>query len=778
MHDKGRTQAPASALLDAALGWAKDGFAVMPVHGLRRDGTCSCGNDSCSSPGKHPLITGWQHQATTDEQQIRSWFTKWPDANLAVIPGSNGCVGVDVDPRNGGTAHLDRLLAGADLNGTLIIASGQYGDARGRHIYFRADEAREVSKADAAPGVELKASGGYLLVPPSRHASGVSYEVASGSRDTISDAPQWVLEVLLGGAGEHREAQQVDPTQLTRLPLGQRTLDAIENGLHEPTEGGTQRLEALGIARNIREEGDFDRDDTVYLMRKVLLDHPESSLDPDRPWREEDVQKIVTEVFKRPAPDQARYLRSEAREQHDVANAARFAHEHAEYLRWVPEWNSWVYWDVGRWRRGPSEYAVRSMRNTFLKVAREAAAIADPDLRATQVKAAARCLSAARINAGLSLARAHEDLLTRAEEFDTDPWVLNCQNGVLDLMTGELREHRREDMHAQQTACDFDPNARSEDWDRAVNDALDGHEGTVAYVQKVFGYALTGDVSEEKFWLFHGESGAGKTTLLDAFGGMLGDYTRVMSYRSLTRATYVSSSGNASEDIARLAGGRFVVASEFERDTRLAEALVNSITGGEVIQARRLYQSTFEFHPQFKLFLAANHKPNITGFPQSGIWRRLQIVPFLHKVENVDRHLKRRLGTPEARAAILTWALEGCLRCRQEGLGDVPEVAQEALDEYRQESDPWSRFLAEATYADIGGFVTKAEMFSAYRRWASEQGIKHTTTLHKLGQILKERGVKDGQRETNVDGRRSSQRGWREVGLTPSGIRIQRRDVP
>ena len=158
------------------------GFKVFPVHSIGDDGGCTCkepGGPTCT-PGKHPRTRQGFEDATSDSDQIEKWWTRWPDANVAVIPGSNGCVVVDVDPRDGGDEHLDRRCNGSGpLPATLTIATGEHNGKRGRHFWFRAEEARLSSGKNLKDGIQLKASGGYVLVPPSRHASGVEYEVVS-----------------------------------------------------------------------------------------------------------------------------------------------------------------------------------------------------------------------------------------------------------------------------------------------------------------------------------------------------------------------------------------------------------------------------------------------------------------------------------------------------------------------------------------------------------------------------------------------------------------------
>jgi putative DNA primase/helicase len=512
------------------------------------------------------------------------------------------------------------------------------------------------------------------------------------------------------------------------------------------------------------------------MPRKEVVEHvwdalQRSDWDPTKgEWTLEQIEQLVADLERNPpaplvrSPNPYTYT--------DDGNAQRFADRYWETIRWVPEWKTWVFWRGDRWAPDAPEFAIQQMLEIGRTILRAAADIRDDDGRKRELRWGNSCLSEQRVRAALALAKAQPALIARPDDFDGDPWLLNCQNGTLDLRTGTLREHRREDMLLQQAACEYRPETQCEDWNRVLRDSFESTPDLVEYIQRVFGYALTGDTSEEKFFFFFGKSGAGKGTILESFGGMLGSYTRSMNYRTLTSGSHQSGSG-PTEDVARLHRARFVVASEFEKNQPLAEAFVSTLTGRDTITARFLHQGSFEFRPELTLFLSANHKPKLSGSPESGVWRRLQVVTFDHKVQQVDKKLKSRLGTPEARAAIFAWAVAGCLRWQAEGLGEVPESMQGALEEYQAESDPYSQFLRDATVESPASSVTKEDLFDAYLAWAIANGINRTTTKQTLGRILKERGVDEATQETRrEDGKRSSQRVWRGIALKPLGARL------
>ena len=205
---------------------------------------------------------------------------------------------------------------------------------------------------------------------------------------------------------------------------------------------------------------------------------------------------------------------------------------------------------------------------------------------------------------------------------------------------------------------------------------------------------------------------------------------------------------------------------------------VNTLTGGEAITARHLHQASFEFHPQLKLFLAANNKPRMPSSPQSGIWRRLRLVPFDHTPDKPDPDLKKRLATDDARAAILAWAVEGLRIWQEEGLGEVPSEITAANKEYKEESDPYSAFIEECVEYVKGSKTTLSEMYEVHVRWAD---LNRRTPAQKgtLGRILEERGFvqgkKDVQASASASGKRTSTRAWLNVEVTrpASPIRVK-----
>jgi putative DNA primase/helicase len=278
-------------------------------------------------------------------------------------------------------------------------------------------------------------------------------------------------------------------------------------------------------------------------------------------------------------------------------------------------------------------------------------------------------------------------------------------------------------------------------WDTFLDGALPD-EGARDYAQRYAGYALTGATTEEVFVFCRGPAGGGKSTFTEALRRTWGDYATSADFSVfLTKKP----SDGPREDIARLAGARLVTSVETRDGQRLAEGLVKLLTGGDTVAARRLYERTFEFVPQFKLLLASNYRPHARA-DDDGLWRRLRELPFptaRPRREDRDDTVKATLIDPaQAGAAILAWAVEGCQRWVAEGLGE-PEVVMQATAAYRRSQEPLADFLADCCTLDAELSVSAAELREEYERWCRTEGIKAPLSGKVWGAALRGLGCTD-----------------------------------
>lgn len=313
----------------------------------------------------------------------------------------------------------------------------------------------------------------------------------------------------------------------------------------------------------------------------------------------------------------------------------------------------------------------------------------------------------------------------RISEFDADPYLFNCSNGTLDLKTRELRPHSADDLLTMVSGVKYDSDAGSEIFEKFLLQVMCSDKETAAYVQKVLGYCLTGDTSEECFFTFYGATTRnGKSTLLETFLRLLGDYGRSAKPETFALKKTVNGSG-PSEDLARLAGARMISVSEVPRGMHLDASLMKTITGGDTITARFLCENSFEYRPQFKQIFNTNWLPtasDVTLFSSD----RVRVIPFERhfKEEERDKTLKSRLSTPISLSGILNWCLDGLQMWRETGL-EPSAAVKKATAQYQLDSDKIAQFIDEELEAGPEYEVKSSEAFAQYKYWCSQNGYHY-----------------------------------------------------
>ncbi len=424
---------------------------------------------------------------------------------------------------------------------------------------------------------------------------------------------------------------------------------------------------------------------------------------------------------------EAEDLAPTAEHETDLGNARRFVKQAAGNIRFLTERKKWFCWNGKRWETDRDGAAVRQAKETVRSIYGEAEASLDDNDRKAIARHAIRSESEGKIRAMISLAESEIEIPIYIEDLDRDPWLLNCENGTLNLQTGELQPHKRSDFITKICPVEYDPEAQADLFNSFLGDVLPDPE-VRRYVQKALGYSITGDASLEKLFFPFGPPATGKTTLLSAVEACLGDYAATADFESFLQRERIT--GAARNDIARLAGKRFVLSVEVADGKKLAESLVNQLTGGDTVAARYLYAESFEFKPQFKLWLAANNRPRVSG-PEAALWRRLVQIPFAEVIpeEKRDPAVKARLCESE-RAAVFAWLVSGCLLYLAEGL-IAPRAVVALTSDYREESDIIKEFLLSCCFLRNDQQVAKSDLYKGYQLYCSDEGIRPNFRMSK-----------------------------------------------
>jgi putative DNA primase/helicase len=411
----------------------------------------------------------------------------------------------------------------------------------------------------------------------------------------------------------------------------------------------------------------------------------------------------------------------------DAGNAERFAYHNPD-MRYCTDKGSWLFWDGQRWAEDV-EGSVAAHR-ALLTVRRIDADVADSEnaeIRAAMRQWARKSEGADRLSAMVRVAKTLPDSKCRVTAFDTDPWLLNVENGLLDLRRGELRPHDHRVMCSKLAPVRFVPGATHPVLDRYLAQATGGDSSFVSFLQRALGYSLTGNTGAECIFLVLGPGGSGKTTLVEAFKDLMGDYALTAAARTLLEKR---SEGGHTSDVARMHGRRMICTSEIAKGKQLDSALLKSLTGGERITARNIWEADSEFIPMGKFWLAANDAPGVAD-DDSGMWRRIIRVPFTRviPVEDRDPAIKNTLRSdPAARSALLAWALQGCLAWQAGGEGRqglaVPAIVTEATEAYKAEQDPLGPFLEEQCEVGAERAVEVAALRREYADYCRGAGTK------------------------------------------------------
>jgi len=438
----------------------------------------------------------------------------------------------------------------------------------------------------------------------------------------------------------------------------------------------------------------------------------------------------------------------------DQTNAETMVEWYGEDSRYCYGLSKWFFWDGKRWAPDETGEVMRRAKQTIKRLAAQVEAIGDDERAKAWLAHIKKSLSANRLQAMVILAQSEEGIPLLPTQLDANPWLLNCLNGTIDLRTAELCPHRRDNLITRLAPVIYEPDARSELWERFLERILPD-ENLRGFVQRAIGYSLTGDASEEKLFFAFGPTATGKSTLLSAVTSTVGDYAITADFETFLAREWIT--GGPRSDLARLAGHRFVVSLEVEDGKQLAEALIKQLTGGDAVAARFLYRETFQFVPTFKLWLAANHRPLVRD-DDDAMWRRILQIPFNEQIpeEERDPRVKAQLRSlDEAGSAILAWAVQGCLAWQQEGLG-IPPVVKETTQAYREQMDPIKDFIEERCTISPQAHVTKGELWAAYQRWGRASGAR----------LLGNRQFRERlQRRGFDEGRNGKSRFWIGIGL-------------
>ncbi len=416
----------------------------------------------------------------------------------------------------------------------------------------------------------------------------------------------------------------------------------------------------------------------------------------------------------------------------DTGNAARFTDTYGEIVRYSYTRKNWYYYNGKTWELDQGGKVKSLVDEILVKMKKEPVYVTDDTTEEDAKKFLQKHIKYSRgSNGKTNMLKESQHLLPiQSEEFDKDKHLLNVQNGYIDLKTGKLNDHDKDKYFTKIASIEYTDKIDCPQWVEFLNQIFDGNKHLIDYMQRAVGYSLSGSTEEQMMFILYGNGRNGKSVFLDIITEMLGNYTTNIQPQTLM---VKNMSGNANSDIARLQGARLVTTTEPNDGMRFDEGLVKQITGGDKVTARFLYGDEFDYYPEFKLWMATNHKPIIRG-TDDGIWRRMAVIPFTVQIpkEKVDKQLKFKLRGEMT--AILNWAVEGYQEWKRVGLKE-PQAIKDQRQIYRTEMDVVELFIEECCIRKDGEREKASDLYRVYSGWAKDNN-QHLMSNTKFGKEM------------------------------------------
>jgi putative DNA primase/helicase len=728
---------------------------VVPCWWPLPDGSCACGDKKCDNVGKHPLGKLAKHgykDATRDPVTIRRWWEAYPQANIGIATGArSGFWVLDVD----GEKSLELFV---ENQGMPLPRCPQQITGGGRHLLFAHNgEPIRNRASDIAPGLDTRADGGLIIAAPSLHYSGRRY--AWDPENDLDEvplptAPDWLVRLASGKSRKQRahqdrervfapgpEWQDVPPDavcaggleyrldmetgrQQARRPsgsngaYGQKALDEECANVRSAPEGA--RNDTLNRATfslgQLVASGHLDQAEVERALKAAALDAGLEPAEIDKTIASGLAAGMQHPRIDRPAAAAAQTLIDQPigtfLEDTDVANARRLVtigQGKIVFARGI----GWLGWTGTYWAEGDREVVklATSLSSVILREAADAPSQSEERDRLT--KWAKKTEAKERIKAAIELARPHVEI--PLADLDANVWLLNVQNGTIDLRTSQLLPHNPADLITKIAPVTFDPEATCPKWDAFLARVLP-HSPLRDYAQRFCGYCLTGSVEEQVFHFLYGGGSNGKTTFLDILKRVLGPYVATAPADLLTAA---QGERHATE-LMTVRGARLVICAEPEEGRHWATERLKLLTGEESISARRMRQDFVQFANTAKLAVMANHRPAVRSHSDA-FWRRMRVLPFVVTIPKAERLPKFKDHLATEASGILNWILDGLAAWRHHGLGSSPEV-ETAVQNYRASTDNVLLFIQEFCELGPSFSVQPGALHTAYCSWCGASG--------------------------------------------------------
>jgi len=722
------------------------GWHLFPIHSIGDDKRCSCGTKDCDNAGKHPRTSHGFKDATIDPIDLMEWLERWPSMNVGLATGAiSNVVVLDLDEKEdySGSTSLEVLeREHGKLPPTLTSTTG----GGGKHYFFLyPDDVEKLpsSVGKIARGMDFRADGGYVVLPPSNHKSGSRYRWNNFGIH-IAPLPEWIQKAAL------KKSPTLSIESLRKkakeIPIGTRnpTLFFIASKLR-----GTRGLE---------EEELFDE------VWKHNLEHCKP------PLEESEVRALAKNVANRYPTnfEKAKANGDDANingvgnyvwddiDMSERGNAFRYYFENDDAMRYCYPKHRWFVWDGTRWEENHGGEPERRAHELIRSLKQDLAEMPNGD---DKKRFARFVIESEKARSIVNLIKLSQSLMEiPLDSMDVDPLDINCLNGTLNLGEQKLRKHNPKDHITMLAPVAYNPKAECHEWIAHLNKIFEVDQTTINAFQRICGYCLTEKNQEQVMFVHWGGGKNGKSTTFAVLQHVMGDYAASANAESFMRRP--SEGSSARNDLARLYRKRMVLTTEPAAGARLSETLIKSATGDDKIPARFLYQEFFEFVPQFKIFMGTNHRPVIKDSDEA-IWRRLLLIPYEHVFSEEERRRDIIDILKKEAEGIFAWMVEGYyLYAAEDGTGGfkLSDGIKRATAEYRTDMDTFRQFILDRCLIGTDQTVTKKDLFATFLDWCDETG-EEKATITKFGIMMHRQYASVHEHKIGSD------RAWKGIGL-------------
>ena len=692
-----------------ALAYAAAGFPVFPC----RDG---------GERAKAPYTGSGFKEATTDPEQIKQWWAKWPHALIGVPMGAASglwCLDIDRPKKQGDIDGLDSLQALLDKHGALPNTASQTSASSGKHYFFKYDQKCKFSNraGTIAPKIDIRAQGGYIIIAPSVIPNVGKYTAGKPIQEYISDlknaaeAPAWLVELAQGKKEAPKATKKIVPASST--PYGLKALAEEVSNIESACEGErNDTLNTVGFRiGQLIGSGQLERQHAFDELIAATAHWGEARKSADTLGRALDAGALEPRYPEKQIADGKADLTEDLL-------ALAFTGRYGDKFSFCHDTGAWYCWNGQCWQKDKTRMPLHAMRELCREMNQQHKAIFGKMVTAS---------------GALKFAACDPKMAVTADGWDTDPMLIGTPGGVVDLRTGILAQG--DPAQRITKLAGFTPSDKADCpmWLQFLEEATDGDKGLQRFMQQMAGYCLTGQTREHALFFIYGPGGNGKSVFLNILTALLAEYATTSAMTTFT----ASNSDQHPTDLAMLKGARLVSVSETEDGRAWAESRIKQLTGGDKITARFMRQDFFEFTPQFKLVIVGNHQPILRNV-DAAARRRFNIIPFVHTPINPDSELESKLKAELP--GIMRWAIDGCLDWQSNGLVR-PEVVLAATDEYFESQDLFGRWFEEqCDTSDKKAWTATKDLYASWAAYARRSG-EEPGDVRRFGPMIARRGL-------------------------------------